>query len=59
MPFSFFVLVFSQCSPQYSNPTAATTVKSRSLLPGVTTLFRDLDRRPILGASKNYYLLFL
>ena len=30
-----------------------------SLLPGVTTLSRDLDRRPILGASNHYYLLFL
>ena len=34
-------------------------VMRRSLLPGVTTLFRDLDRRPILGASNHYYLLFL
>ena len=34
-------------------------VKRRSLLPGVTTLSRDLDRKPILGASNHYYLVFL
>ena len=34
-------------------------VKRRSLLPGVTTLSRDLERRPILGASNHYYLVFL
>ena len=34
------------------------TVKRRSFLPGVTTLSRDLDRRPILGASNHYYLCY-
>ena len=34
-------------------------VKRHSLLPGVTTLSMDLDRRPILGASNHYYLVFL
>ena len=33
-------------------------VKRRSFLPGVTTLSRDLDRRPILGASNHYYLCY-
>ena len=32
------------------------TVMRRSFLPGVTTLSRDLCRRPILGASNHNYL---
>ena len=32
------------------------TVKRLRLLPGVTTLFRDFYRRPILGASNHFYL---
>ena len=31
-------------------------VKRLRLLPGVTTLFRDFYRRPILGASNHFYL---
>ena len=30
------------------------TVKRLRLLPGVTTLFRDFYRRPILGASNHF-----
>ena len=41
LSFSYFSFSFSQCSPQSSNPTAATTVKRLELLPGVTTLVRD------------------
>ena len=44
LPFLFLsYLSFSQCSPQSSNPTAATTVKRLELLPGMTILFRDLQ----------------
>ena len=58
--FSFLCFSFlSVFTPDQQSTALATTVKRRSLLPGVTTLSRDLERRPILGASNHYYLVFL
>ena len=42
MPFPFlFTLCYSLCSPQSSNPTAATNVNEALFCTGMTTLLRD------------------
>ena len=58
MPFFLYSSFLSVFTPIQQSTALATIVMRRSLLPGVTTLFRDLDRRPILGASNHYYLCY-
>ena len=53
-------LLYQRIFPRFSSSSSMSSLRStvmrRSLLPGVTTLSRDLYRRPILGASNHNYL---
>ena len=54
MPFYFLSMFSLNVHPNPAIHRLATTVKRLRLLPGVTTLSRDLYRRPILGASNHF-----